>query len=174
MPRSRAFPFFEWSRQRAAPRLSGGLDDHVLASVDAESSASGVVQVGFLEAVGPLAFVILFGEVAGAGSGEEGFADGSGVFLVPWAPGRGRDVHDVSPPLLVLDGGDAVDHVGVPPDGVAGIDVGDAAERLEQQWVPFVVRGEDGRQSTHLDPAHCLLETAQRSPTAGQRICNPC
>ena len=39
----------------------------------------------------------------------------------------------------------------MPPDGVAGIDVGDAAERLEQQWMPFVVRGEDGRQSAHLD-----------------------
>src|SRR5262249_60992311 len=85
----------------------------------------------------------LRGEVGGAGAGEEGISDAGGVPLVAGAPGSGRDVHDGAPALLVLDRGDAVDHVAVPPDGVPGADVGDAAQGLQEQGVPGAAGGED-------------------------------
>src|SRR4029077_20133879 len=101
-------------------------------SVEAEAaSAAGVELVG-LKAVGPAAFVVFCGEVAGAGAGEESVPDFGRVMLVAGAPRSGRDVHDVAPALLVLDRGDAVDHVAVPPDGVSGADVGDAGEGLQE------------------------------------------
>src|SRR4051812_9260594 len=97
-------------------------------SIQAESAPPGRVELLGLEAVGPGALVVLFREVARAVAVAEGLADAGGVPFVARAPGGGGDVHDVAPALLVLDGGDAVDHVGVPPDGVAGLDVGDGAE----------------------------------------------
>src|SRR6478752_2986277 len=104
--------------------------------VEAEPASAGVVEVAGLEAVGPAAFVVFRGKVAGAGAGEEGIPDAGGVLLVAGAPGSCRDVHDVAPALLVLDRGDAVDHVAVPPDRVPGADVGDAGEGLQERGVP--------------------------------------
>src|SRR5580658_1460182 len=101
-------------------------------SAQAESSPSGGVEVAFVEAVRPGALVVLLGEVGRARPGAEGRADAGGVLLVAGAPGGGRDVHDVAPAPLVADRGDRVDHVAVPPDGVARADVGDAAERGQQ------------------------------------------
>src|SRR4051812_15815792 len=97
-------------------------------SAHAEPASSGLVELFGLEAVRPGALVVLGGEVTRAVAVEERFADAAGVFRVARAPGGGRDVHDVAPALLVGDGGDAVDHVAMPPDGIAGLDVGDAAE----------------------------------------------
>ena len=111
------------------------------ASGQAEAAASGGGEVVGAETVGPAALVVLGGEVGRAGAGQECLAHAGGVALVARAPGRGRDVHDVSPALLVLHGGNAVDHVAVPPDGVAGLDVGDAGQRLEQQRVPAALAG---------------------------------
>src|ERR1700722_10171812 len=111
-------------------------------SVQAEAASAGVVQVVELEAVGPAALVVLGGEVAGAGPGQEGVPHAGGVVLVARAPGGGGDVHDIAPAPLVPDGRDAVDHVAVPPGGVTGPDVGDAAEGLHEQRVPGVVGGE--------------------------------
>src|SRR4029077_15773611 len=110
---------------------------------EAESASAGFVEVARLEAIGPVAFVVFRGEVGGAGAGEEGVPDAGGVLLVAGAPGSGRDVHDVAPALLVLDRGDAVDHVAVPPDGVSGADVGDAAEGLQERRVPGAAGRED-------------------------------
>src|SRR3954467_14988706 len=104
-------------------------------SVEAEAAPPGVVELVGGEPVRPVALVVLGGEVAGTRAGEECLADGGGVGLVAWAPGCGGDVHDVAPALLVLHGGDRVDHVAVPPDGVTGPDVRDAAERAQQQGV---------------------------------------
>ena len=95
-------------------------------SVEVEAASAGLVEVAGLEAVGPVTFVILGGEVARAGAGDERFPDSSRVALVARTPGGGRDVHNVAPASLVLDGRDAVDHVTVPPDRVTGADVGDA------------------------------------------------
>src|SRR4051812_1671194 len=92
-------------------------------SAEAETATAGGVEVLLVEPVGPGALVVLLGEVARAGPGAERLADGPGVPLVPRAPRRGRDVHDVPPALLVLHRVDAVDHVAVPPDGVAGLHV---------------------------------------------------
>src|SRR5689334_11955426 len=66
-------------------------------STEAEPASAGVVEVAGLEAIGPVAFVVFRGEVAGAGAGEEGVPDAGGVLLVAGAPGSGRDVHDVAP-----------------------------------------------------------------------------
>src|ERR1700712_1127661 len=109
---------------------SKGTDSAVDVSVEAESAPSGLVEVVDLEAVGPGALVVLGREVAGAGAGPERFADARRVGLVAGAPGGGGDVHDVAPALLVGHRVAAVDHVGVPPDGVARLHVGDPGDGL--------------------------------------------
>src|SRR4051812_26062912 len=88
-------------------------------SGEAEAASSGGVEVLGLEAVVPVALVVLVGEVARAGAGDEGLADGGGVLLVAGAPGSGGGVHDVAPPPLVGHPGGAVGHVRVPPHGGA-------------------------------------------------------
>src|SRR6266699_1564934 len=112
----------------------------------------GGVELLDLEPVVPAALVVLGGEVARAGAGKERLARGRAVPLVAGAPGSRRDVHDVAPAPLVLDRRDAVDHVAVPPDGVAGPDVRDAAEGPHEQRVPGVVGGEDlvDRDTAHV------------------------
>src|SRR6476660_4165265 len=96
--------------------------------VQAEAAAAGVVEVAAREAASPGALVVLGREVAGACPGQEGVPHAGGVALVARAPRSGGDVHDIAPALLIPDGRDAVDHVAVPPDRVAGPDVGDTAE----------------------------------------------
>src|SRR5437588_11120448 len=105
-------------------------------SGEAEAAAADLVEVLEPETATPVALVVLGGEVAGTEAGAERLKDRGGVLLVARAPGGGRDVHDVAPALLVLDGRDAVHHVAVPPDRIAGLDVGDAGERAGQQPLP--------------------------------------
>src|SRR3954470_10375054 len=69
----------------------------------AEPAPAGLVELLGLEAVRPGALVVLLREVAGAVAVEEGLADAGGVLLVARAPGRGGDVHDVAPALLIGD-----------------------------------------------------------------------
>src|SRR4051812_24633537 len=73
-------------------------------SAHAEPASSGLVELLGLEAVGPGALVVLLREVARAVAVEERLADAGGVLLVARTPGRGRDVHDVAPALLLGDG----------------------------------------------------------------------
>ena len=66
-------------------------------------------------------------------------------------------------PCWFWTGRDAVDHVAVPPDGVAGLDVGDAGERLHEQRVPGVAGGEDlvDGDAAHVVVGHVGQQRAQ-------------
>src|SRR3954470_21912276 len=165
-------------QQKRLPGLSWFLVDRrskpnsaasALTSVETETATSGGVEVLDLEAVAPVALVVLLGEVGGAGAGEQGGGDAGGVALVAGAPRGGRDVHDVAPALLVLDRSDAVDHVSVPPDGVAGLDVGDPGQRLQKQRVPLLVGRED---LVGGDAAHVVGDVGQKRPQhqVGHRV----
>src|SRR5262249_24799300 len=79
----------------AVPRPLPGLQAKLL--------APGAVEVGRGGAARPGRFVVLGGEVAGAGAGKEGLTAHAGVGGVLLAVGRGRDVHDVAPALLAAD-----------------------------------------------------------------------
>ena len=68
--------------------------------------------------------------------------------------GRGRDVHDVAPALLVLDRRDGVDHVAVPPHGVAGLHVGDAGDGLARA---AGATARDGEGLVGADAAHLVV-----------------
>src|SRR3954451_3113648 len=102
-----------------------------LPSVKAQATTTGLVELVGAEPVRPGLLVVLGGEVPGAGAGGEGLPYVGGVLLVAGAPGRGRDVHDVAPALLVLHGGSRVDAAAGPSRGDPGLHVGDPGERLD-------------------------------------------
>jgi cytochrome bd ubiquinol oxidase subunit II len=143
-------------------RLLGG-DGPPTRLLEAEPAPAGIVEILGPEPAGPGPLVVLGREVARAGAGAEGFPDAGRVSLVAGAPRRGRDVHDVSPALLVRDRRDAVDHVAVPPDRITGPHVGDAADRGQQRGMPPRAGGERAadRDAAHVVVGHVGEQRAQ-------------
>lgn len=132
-----------------------------------------------------LFFIILARKVSRRRAGLQRFLDLFRIGEVLLAHWRGGDVHHVAPALLIFHRRDGVDHVAVPPHGIARLQRRNAGQCFDKQRVPLLGNRQHAprrhaaefvfrhvvQQRTQQNVGHCFRDRHHvQQPLAGDHV----